>query len=50
MTYYNKELAKLAATYACLKLTNQHGSTRWLDVTPEQVAAILEILNKGETE
>jgi len=49
MTYYDKEFDKLASIYACLKLTNQHGSTRWLDVTPEQIKAILEILNKGKT-
>jgi hypothetical protein len=50
MTYYDKELGKLGGIYACLKIANQNGSTRWLDVTPEQIAAILEILNKGETE
>ena len=49
MTYYDKEISKLNDIYACLKLSNQYGSTRWLDVTPEQIKAILEILNKGET-
>jgi hypothetical protein len=50
MTYYDKELAKLATAHADLKLTNGHGQTRWMTVTPEQIKAILEILNKGETE
>jgi hypothetical protein len=49
MTYYDKELAKLAAAHADLKLTNGNGSTRWLTVSPEQIKAILEILNKGAT-
>jgi hypothetical protein len=50
MTYYDKEFDKLAAQAACLKIASASGSTRWLNVTPEQIAAILEILNKGETE
>ena len=49
MTYYDKEIGQLAAAHADLKLTNGHGQTRWLTVTPEQIKAILEILNKGET-
>lgn len=49
MTYYDKEFAKLKNDMACIKLASGNGSTRWLDVTPEQIKAILEILNKGET-
>ena len=49
MTYYDQEIGQLAAAHADLKMTNGHGQTRWLAVTPEQIKAILEILNKGAT-
>jgi len=32
-----------------MKLQNEHGQTRWMTVTPEQIAAILAILNKEPT-
>jgi hypothetical protein len=50
MTYYDKEFDKLKNDSAALKIVSGSGATRWLDVTPEQIKAILEILNKGETE
>jgi hypothetical protein len=47
MTYYTNEFKQLGeATPATMKLQNEHGQTRWFTVTPEQIAAILEILNK----
>jgi len=49
MTYYDKELAKLENSQADIQLRNFNGSTRWLTVSPEQIKAILEILNKDET-
>lgn len=50
MTYYDKELSSLGDdTPATMKLQNEHGETRWMTVSPEQIKAILEILNqKGE--
>jgi hypothetical protein len=50
MTYYDKEFDKLKNDAGCIKVSSGSGSTRWLNVTPEQIKAILEILNKGETE
>lgn len=49
MTYYDKEFDKLKNEAAALQIVSGSGATRWLNVTPEQIAAILEILNKGET-
>ena len=46
MTYYDKEFSKLDGHQADIKLTNGHGQTRWMTATPEQIKAILEILNK----
>lgn len=48
MTYYDKEFQQLGDIAATLKLQNEHGQTRWMTVTPAQIAAILEILNKTE--
>jgi hypothetical protein len=48
MTYYDKEFSKLNNAQADLKLTGYFGQTRWMTVTPEQIQAILEILNKAE--
>lgn len=50
MTYYDKEFNKLKGDAGCIQLVSGSGSTRWLNVTPEQIKAILEILNKGEQE
>jgi hypothetical protein len=48
MTYYDKEFNKLNNSQADLKLIGYFGETRWMTVTPEQIKAILEILNKTE--
>jgi hypothetical protein len=48
MTYYDKEIQKLGNSQADLKLIGYFGETRWMTVTPEQIQAILEILNKNE--
>lgn len=47
-TYYDKEFSHLGGETATMKLQNEHGATRWMNVTPEQIKAILEILNKTE--
>lgn len=49
MTYYDKEISKLGDKQADIKLQSMTGETRWMTITPEQIKAILEILNKGET-
>lgn len=48
MTYYDKEVAQLGTIGACLKLQNEQGQTRWMNVSPEQIEAILAILNQTE--
>jgi hypothetical protein len=50
MTYYDKEFSQLGALSATMKLQNEQGQTRWITVTPEQIDAILVVLNKQETE
>jgi hypothetical protein len=50
MTYYDKEFQQLSTLAATLKLQNEHGQTRWMTVSPAQIEAILEILNKAEAE
>jgi hypothetical protein len=47
-TYYDKEFAQLGDLSATLKLQNEQGQTRWMNVSPEQVEAILAILNQSE--
>lgn len=47
-TYYDKEFSHLEGETSCMKLQNEHGATRWMNVTPEQISAILEILNQTE--
>ena len=47
-TYYDKEFKQLGDLSATLKLQNEQGQTRWMTVSPEQVAAILEILKQSE--
>lgn len=48
MTYYDKEIQKLGERQADIQLRSIDGQTRWMTVTPEQVQAILAILNKPE--
>ena len=48
MTYYDHEIKRLGDLPASLKLQNEQGQTRWMTVSPEQIKAILEILNKDE--
>jgi hypothetical protein len=49
MTYYDKEFKKLNnSDHADIKLIGNFGATKWLTITPEQIQAILEILNKEE--
>ena len=47
MTYYDKEFSRLGTLAATMKLQNEHGETRWITVTPEQVATIRERLTSG---
>jgi hypothetical protein len=52
-TYYDHEFKKLGVFLgsnksADLKLISEQGETRWITVTPEQIRAILEILNQTE--
>jgi hypothetical protein len=47
MTYYDQEFKQLGNAAANLQIRNESGQTRWLTITPEQIKAILEILNKG---
>lgn len=48
MTYYDKEVQKLGERQADIQLRSINGQTRWMTISPEQVKAILEILNKNE--
>lgn len=48
MTYYDKEVQKLGERQADIQMRSIEGQTRWMTVTPEQIQAILEILNKAE--
>lgn len=47
-TYYDKEFQQLGDLSATLKLQNEQGQTRWITVSPEQIEAILSILNQLE--
>ena len=49
-TYYDKEFTHLGDLAATMKLQNEQGATRWMTVSPEQIKAILEILNAKELE
>ena len=40
------QICKLNMLAADLQVTNELGKTRWLRVTPEQIQAILQILNE----
>lgn len=48
-SYYENEFSRLGNTSATMQIRNEKGQTRWMTVTPEQIKAILEILNKGAT-
>lgn len=49
MTYYDHEFKKLGEeSQADLQLRTSNGETRWLTVSPDQVKAILDILNTDE--
>jgi hypothetical protein len=48
MTYYDHEINQLGDIPATLKMQNEQGQTRWMTVSPEQIKAILEILNQNE--
>jgi hypothetical protein len=52
-TYYDKEFIHLEnfagfLESSTMKIQNEYGATRWMNVTPEQISAILEILNQQE--
>jgi hypothetical protein len=46
MTYYDQEIKQLGNETADLQIRNESGQTRWMIISPEQIKAILEILNK----
>ena len=46
MTYYDHEIARVGNIPAALKLQNEQGQTRWMTIKPEQIKAILQILNE----
>lgn len=50
MTYYEKEFAQLGTLPATMKITNEHGETRWLTVSPAEIEAILKVLNIKEVQ
>jgi hypothetical protein len=45
-TYYENEFSRLGNTPATMQLRNESGQTRWMTINPDQIKAILEILNK----
>ena len=45
-SYYESEFYKLGNTPATMQLRNDHGQTRWMTLKPEQIKAILKILNE----
>lgn len=48
-TYYDKEFSHLGDNQpANMQISNEYGQTRWLTVTPDQIQAILAILNEKE--
>jgi len=46
--YYDTQIQKLGDQSANIQLRNAEGQTNWMTITPEQVQAILAILNKNE--
>lgn len=47
-TYYDKEFAHLGTLPATMKIQNENGETRWINVSPSEIEAILKILNEKE--
>jgi hypothetical protein len=45
-SYYESEFSRLGNTPATMQLRNESGQTRWMTINPDQIKAILEILNK----
>ena len=45
-TYYDSEFSRLGNTPATMQIRNESGQTRWMTIKPEQIQAILQILNK----
>ncbi len=51
MTYYDHQFKRLKEEVpADLKLQNLYGETHWISVSPAEIRAILEILNRKEVE
>ena len=51
MTYYDKEFNKLGTVPgAALQIVSEEGKTKWMLVSPAEIEAILEILNRKEVE
>ena len=50
MNYYDYQIKRLGTDLvtADIKIQNEHGETHWMTISPEQVAAILEILKQSE--
>lgn len=49
MTYYDKEFNKLGTVPgAALQIVSEQGKTKWMLVSPDEIEAILEILNQTE--
>lgn len=45
-SYYESEFSRLGNTPATMQIRNESGKTRWMTINPDQIKAILEILNK----
>jgi len=45
-SYYESEFSRLGNTPAAMQIRNENGQTRWMTIKPEQIQAILEILNQ----
>lgn len=51
MTYYDHEFNKLGTVPgAALQIVSEQGKTKWMLVSPDEIEAILEILNSKEVE
>lgn len=45
-SYYESEFSRLGNTPATMQLRNDQGQTRWMTLKPQQIKAILKILNE----
>ena len=45
-SYYESEFSRLGNTPATMQLRNEKGQTKWMTLKPEQIKAILLILNQ----